>query len=277
MRNGVRRFWIIIGGIAAAATVLYGGLLVASLIAHGQHTRTDRFEATGVTTLAVDIGNGRVHVVGSDDDVVSVRARISEGLFPMEYEPARVGDRVDVRSNCPLFINVWCSVDLEISVPESLSEEVRTNKGRQSAEGHDGPATFSTDNGDVSLIELGGTVKVDTDNGDIRMDRLSGAVQVRTDNGTVTTTGTTSDRFDSQSDNGDMELEFASSPRQLTVTTSNGEVDVRLPDEDVAYALDVSTDNGTVRTPIRTDPRSERSLRARSSNGDITVHYLPGR
>jgi hypothetical protein len=49
---------------------------------------------------------------------------------------------------------------------------------------------------------------------------------------------------------------------------------VRLPhDDDVAYVLVTETDNGSVTSPIRTDPGSDRRITARSDNGDITIRY----
>jgi len=256
-RPAFRRFWLVVGIVVAVATVAYGALLVASLIARGERTRGDRFAAEGITRVDVRIGSGSIHVTGAETDTIRVRAEITEGLFGMRYRAVHRGDRVEVRAECPGFLGVWCSADLAIEVPRGMALDLHS------------------DNGSISLDGTASTSLVTSDNGDIRLTGVAGKLEVDTDNGTVIGERLDTRSFQAHSDNGDFRLGFATAPSRIDVTTDNGDVELGLPEG--AYALDVKTDNGSVRTPIRTDPASRRSVRVHTDNGDVTVRYTGNR
>jgi DUF4097 and DUF4098 domain-containing protein YvlB len=116
-------------------------------------------------------------------------------------------------------------------------------------------------------------VALTSDNGDLHVSNLTGALTMTTDNGDVAATGLTSPSVRLGTDNGSARLSFAQPPASVTTNADNGDVVVHLPTPGVAYDLHTSTDNGTVSTPIRTDPTSGRRISATSDNGNITIRY----
>ena len=72
--------------------------------------------------------------------------------------------------------------------------------------------------------------------------------------------------------NGSITIERLTGP--IDVDTSNGSVEVIIPDDSPSYALSTTTSNGTVGTAIRTDPAAtDNMIDISTSNGDITVRY----
>jgi DUF4097 and DUF4098 domain-containing protein YvlB len=62
-------------------------------------------------------------------------------------------------------------------------------------------------------------------------------------------------------------------PQDLRATTDNGSIEVVLPDTPDAYAVDTSTDNGSIRNDVRTDSTSDRTITLSTDNGNITLRY----
>ena len=49
-----------------------------------------------------------------------------------------------------------------------------------------------------------------------------------------------------------------------------------VPDTPDTYRVEVDTDNGSTDVGVRTDPDSDRSIRAETNNGSVSVHYPAG-
>ena len=151
--------------------------------------------------------------------------------------------------------SVHCSVDVTAHVPAGVRLVV------------------TSDNGLQQVRNMSGNVTASSDNGDLRVSNVSGALTMTTDNGDVTATALTSPRVRLDTDNGSARLSFDQAPTSVTTHADNGDVTVGLPAPDVAYDLRTMTDNGTVSTPIKTDPTSSRRISATSDNGNITIRY----
>ena len=253
-----RTAWLVLGSIAAVLGVLLGvGWFLGAL---GNDTRTisKTFDDGRIATIDVATGSGEVIVVGDREPGtgIAVRPRLTDGLFDGRHSEEIQGDRLVLRADCPIFFSLRCDVRVVVHAPPSIDVVV------------------ATDNGDARVRRLDGTVQVSSDNGDIRADRMTGDLRFSTDNGDVVGVAIESQVVRSDTDNGDVTLDFATSPQEFTATSDNGDLLVRLPqEEDVAFVLVTETDNGSVTTPIRTDPSSARRITARSDNGDITIRY----
>jgi hypothetical protein len=250
-----RNAWVVLGSVLAVVTLAYGVVNLLSLVAHSTRTVDDRFPSADLRELSIDVDNGRARLVASTGDEVEVHARISEGVFDVAYRAEVVGDRLEVSSGCSWFADWRCSVDLTIEVPSGLDVVAGTDNGDLVAEGLDGFLRFSSHNGTIRLNDVRGEISASTNNGDVVGSNLSAG------------------RFDLETDNGTLTLAFDAPPGAVTAVTDNGDVEILLPDRETTYALEASSDNGRVDTPIRTDPRSDRSIRATSDNGDVSIRY----
>lgn len=165
------------------------------------------------------------------------------------------GDVLRIRLDCPNLFGFGCGGSYEITVPESV--EVRGDTG----------------NGAIVLTALAADVDVRTSNGAIRLDDIEGVVTARTSNGTIEGSGLASPTVVADTSNGPIVLAFESAPDTVEARTSNGRVEIYLPEDSPAYAVDANTSNGTVESALRTDPAASARIQVNTSNGDVTIGY----
>lgn len=256
----MQRLWIILGSLLTVPVVGLASLNVVSLLAHEEETEIATFDADGLDLLDLDNSNGSVEIVGSDRDDVRLEAHISHDIRRTRHSAEVRGDTLEVRSHCPLFpVSTWCSVDHRLAVPDDLT--VRVSNG----------------NGSVTVRDLESAVTVDTSNGRLDLAGIGGTLEAHSSNGSVEARSLTSDVVDARTSNGSVELAFVGTPTTVDTHTSNGSIEVVVPDDGDPYAVDVeSRFTGSTDTSVRTDPTTERSIAASTSNGSVTVRYPTG-
>jgi len=254
------RLWIIVGSVVTVAALGFGTYNIVNLIAHEEITERETFAAGDLAGVRLHNDNGSVEIVGDDVDEISLVAEVSHGLRRTVTEAAVEGDTLVVDMDCPTGIPVWCSVDYRLVVPTDLDVDV-----------HNG-------NGHLTLRDLEGDVTAEGDNGGIELARLSGDVDVETRNGSLRADGLRVDTVHARSRNGSVRLSFAEAPTTVTARTSNGSVEVIVPDDEATYRVDAEVRGfgGSADAAVRTDPSSERSITAATNHGSVRVHYPTG-
>jgi hypothetical protein len=248
--------WRAVGGVLAVGTVAWAGFNTVTLVAHEVHTEITRYDAASVRSIDVDNSAGSVTIEGSPErHEIVVTARISDGLRATGERQAVVGDQLELQASCPLFGGDWCRVSYTVQVPSDLEVHVDADNGRIELRGVDGPVELDADNGGVEVVDV------------------TGDLTIAGDNGSITASELTSRRVVAETDNGSVTLGFLEPPTSVEARSDNGSVEVVLPETEVAYRLDISTDNGDVSDNIRTSPDSDRSIIAETDNGDATVRY----
>ena len=212
---------------------------------------------TGVANLALDLRNGPVVVAAGDTDDVVVEKRYTTGPFGGTTSTVQTDDTLVLSQRCPIIFGFGCRSDHHITVPAGTT------------------VTGSTSNGAITIEGLEGVVDVTTSNGAIELNGVSSTVSARTSNGAITGTDLLSSDLQVTTSNGRVTLRFAGSPTSVEVSTSNGEIEVTLPDDSPPYAVITSTSNGEVDIGIRSDPDAGQTIDLRTSNGDISLRY-PG-
>lgn len=255
-RPGLRTAWLVLGCVVAVPALGFGTVNVVSLLAHEERTEVRTVDADGVAVLDVHNGAGSIEVVGVEGaDEVTVRARISEGLRATGHRVEVEGDRLEVRGSCPLVGGDWCEVDYTIEVPTRLRVEVSAR-------------------GSITVSDVEGGVVAEADQSSVQVARVAGELVLDSDQGRVEGRDLRATRVAASSDQGRIELEFATSPRAVDVDADQGRIDIVLPDDpDVAYATELDADQGTISDRIRQDPTSDRTIRASSDQGSITIAY----
>jgi hypothetical protein len=252
-----RTGWRVAASLMAALAVVWGATQVVSQLAHEERTEVATYDSAGLTSLDVAVDSGSLTVVGTDSDTITVTARISDGLRPTTVRQEIVDDRLELRGGCFAILTSFCNVAFTVELPETMS--VRARLG----------------NDDIRLTNVRGDVDAHTENGIVRVQGADGArLVLASDNGDVVADGLRSPVVDADSDNGDVDLSFVEAPTAVEATSDNGDVDVAVPDDGTAYAVTTSSGNGSSAAPIRTDPSSDRSITAKSGNGDVQVVYL---
>lgn len=203
----------------------------------------ERFDVGPGGTLRVNVPDGDIQIEtheGSGVDVdVTVRARDLEWgreVFDrMDFEVGARGNTVSVTARSA---QLWRS-DYRRYGGVGLTVSIRVPRRFH--------ADITTEDGDISLGDLDGTVTLNSSDGDIRVGRIQGMeADVETSDGDVTIA--------------------ALAAEQSVVRTSDGDIDLR----NVAGALRASTSDGDIR--ITLDQSAGVDLR--TSDGDIVI-YAP--
>jgi hypothetical protein len=249
----VRTTWRVLGSLAAAGLLLFGVAEGISQLAHEEHTELRTFAADGVAVLDVDVASGSVDVTAADVDEITVEARVSRGLRPTGHDERLEGDRLVLSATCPLWLSEFCSVHYDVTVPPEVEVRAHVGDGRLQVIGTSGPVEASTGNGSVTLVDVEGDADLHSGNGSIDAD------------------GMVADVVTADTENGSIDLGFVAAPTSVTADSSNGSVEVRLPEVDGGYRVDMDTDNGSTDLAVATDPASGRHVTATSDNGDVRV------
>lgn len=249
--------WLIGGGLIALGLLVAHTFSFISLLAHEEERQLTKVSAADVRLLDVRDADGRVEVVGGDVEEITVDATVSHGLQRTEYRVDVEDGVLVVRSDCPIFSS-WCNVKQRIVVPADLPVQASSSNGRVVLEDLSGPVTASADNGSLELV------------------RLTGDLNVHSSNGRVDGSGLESRTVVARSSNGLVRLQFTEPPRNVTASSSNGMVDVIIPDSADAYRVVAETSNGSTDVGVKTDPGSDRFITATSSNGRVEVRYPTG-
>lgn len=249
-----RNSWIVVGVVLVVAGL--AALLFPPSVGFTNDTGSESF--SDVVAIELDLSNSPVDVRAGGQDEVAVEYTFSTGfLRAAEVTLDRNDDVLRIEQTCPGPFSWGCQASFDIVVPAGVVVTGRTSNGSIVLAGLEGPVDVDTSNGPVTLENVtADSVEVSTSNGAIRGEGLgAGEIEVETSNGRIT-------------------LSFDDAPSSVLARSSNGAIELHLPGDAPAYAVDTSTSNGTVDADIRTDPAASPSISLRTSNGDITVGYL---
>jgi Toastrack DUF4097 len=232
-----RPAWRILASVVTVAALLWGALNVVNLLAHGEQHFRRTFSADGISRIDVSIDRGSVRVVARDRDDIELRAYVSDGLGDTDHDERVRGNRLLIDGDCTFPIAYWCTASYTLLVPRDVKLVVWSGSGDVTVTGTTADVDLTTEHGDVDASRLrGATARASTDDGSIR-------------------------------------LGFAAPPMQVEASSADGDVTVVVPRAGVAYALDLSSDDGATSGEVRTDPTVRRSVRLSSEDGDVTVRY----
>ncbi|MGH9270938.1 MAG: DUF4097 family beta strand repeat-containing protein [Ilumatobacteraceae bacterium] len=97
------------------------------------------------------------------------------------------------------------------------------------------------------------------------------ALVIRTNDGPIEGSDLRSTTVSADTDNGGVELAFATPPETVTATADHGSVEVVVPDDGTAYRLDVETEYGERIEAAPIDSSSARSITVHTDHGDASV------
>ena len=241
------------GGLAL---VLVGAMLLAlSLAANTLATTTTTTAAfDGVDRIEFDLSaSGDVEVVGADTDRVEVERTVRRLFGGTQAVQEQTDSTLRIESQCRMRVmSIGCRAEYLVTVP------------------HDMLLAGSAANGALEIVGVAGPVDLSTSNGDITFAGGQDPVTLRTSNGRIDVRDTRSAHLEVVTSNGDVRVEAATAPDTLVTQTSNGRIDVLLPDG-TAYAVEANTSNGRTDVEVATDPAATSVVEARTSNGDISI------
>ena len=213
-------------------------------------------QADAGTSVSIDVPNASVSLRPSDDDRVHVTMRGTYSGSKPRLDVRDDGGEIEITGGCPRgwFVFNRCAVRIDVELPENLDVE------------SDG------ENGGITATGLGGELELSTTNGTISIEESSGRLSLETTNGRIELSDVTSTEVEAETTNGAVRMEFTEAPDTVSARSTNGEVSIRVPDDNESYRVDATTTNGKVDTAdIRTDPDSDRSITARTTNRRVAV------
>jgi hypothetical protein len=257
---GVRTAWRLVGSLAVAAMLFWGVSETISLLAHEERTFERSFSADGVQAIELDVESGSVEVVVDETlDEIVVEARVSDGLRRTGHDQVLGGGTLRLTGTCPLWMSTFCSVRYDVRVPDADIDVVGLlSDGSLRVDGTAGTISASSDNGSIELFDVHGNIRVSSDNGSLRGDEVD------------------ADTFTAETDNGRVDVGFSTPPTSVTAHSENGSIELRLPEVEGGYRVDMDTDNGSTDLGVATDPGSDRLVSARTDNGSIRVLSTEG-
>lgn len=245
-----RRFGISI----SIALILGGGWWALTDLTENSHTSNEQFPVHG-TSLVIDSGSTDVEIHSGDVSQITVTRRIKRNIFGSEPKDRYQDGTLELGDAGCGFLSFNCRTDYVVVVPKALKVTAESRSGDLQVSDLPGGADLKSSSGDIEVHQIGGELRLESSSGDLVGHDLTA--------GTVTT----------RSSSGDIELDFGSVPSAVQLKSSSGDVTIQLPSGAAAYKVEAHTSSGDDSTMVKTDPASDRSIKADTSSGDITVEY----
>ncbi|MBX3737199.1 MAG: DUF4097 family beta strand repeat protein [Candidatus Didemnitutus sp.] len=212
-------------GAACAALALSAAALHAAEDSTDQNTVRSKFsDASKPGTLKVALPWAEVRVSGTDGNEIVVTSSLEQkGKKEVDQDGFRRLDEdvtfeITEKNNVATIVmtgdNPWAAqgAEFNVQVPHNTNLVLRTEAG-----------------GDIKVENIDGDIDINSMNGEVALLDIGASAVVNTMNGEVTAT-------------------FKKAPaKPVSITSMNGEVDVRLP-SDTKANLRMRTHNGTIRT-----------------------------
>jgi DUF4097 and DUF4098 domain-containing protein YvlB len=173
-----------------------------------------------------------------------------------------VGNRLDggllsVTSSCPFTVGIGCTGHIRLVVPNDVEVRVHASDGS------------------LTLRNLDGSVDVDMSDGSVRASDLSGQITLQTSDGSVVATDLRSDEVEAVTSDGRVELFFDVAPSAVTGHTSDGSIEVVVPQDGTAYDVNATTSDGDRDVSVPIDSSSSHRMELSTSDGSIRVSDQP--
>lgn len=219
--------------------------------------------------LLVEISSGDVKVTYWDKEEVYVKILGDEdAMEKMDFTLEGNDEEVRVTGKKISSISSWFSnmnVEVEIKVPAQFNLDI------------------STAGGDIKCGGITGKAELNTSGGDIWADKFSGVMNASTSGGNIFLFCRDAN-IEAETSGGDIKLEYEGENKGTDLSTSGGDIEVKVPTE-IKASMELSTSGGDVSCSLNMSNVKKSSgsrligdlngggekLYAHTSGGDITV------
>ena len=206
--------------------------------------------------ISLNVSSGSVTVVTGADNTVAVSYTEHYQLKKPTVSASLPATGLQLEARCPgvLFSNN-CDINYTLTVPSSAK------------------MTIHTGNGGVRVADLTGALSLSTGAGGVNLTNVSGDLIAHAGNGGVRGSGLRSNALQVDTADGGVNLQWATAPKSVSVTSGNGGVRLTVPTGSGPYRVDVSSGNGGQHVSVPTDPNAAASIAVHTGNGGISVGY----
>lgn len=255
--------------IAMAVTVTACGSMYLSSNDDLQLIKEKSFNISPGKNLLVEISSGDVKVTYWDKDEVYIKVFGNENAMEkMNFNMEGTEEIVKITGKKKTSISSWFSnmnVEVEIKVPAQFNLDI------------------STAGGDIKCGGITGKAELSTSGGDIWADKFSGFMIASTSGGNIFLFCSDAN-IEAETSGGDIKLEYEGENKGIDLSTSGGDIDIKLP-KDFAAKMELSTSGGDVTCSLNMTSVKKMSgsrligdlngggemLSAHTSGGDISV------
>lgn len=201
-----------------------------------RRTERDQLSADGISTIELRTNDGSVTVKSGEGDTIGVVTTLRQaGNVRARSSVETIGDTISIDGFCSDEGSSRCSVAYEVSLPSGVA------------------------------------VDVVTDDGSIVLDAIDGTVTAQSDDGAIFGTALNVRSVTASSEDGSIDLDFASEPDRVDVTTDDGSITIVVPDDATPYNVSTTIDDGSVSISINDDPSADRSITTRTEDGSVLI------
>ncbi|MEX2461611.1 MAG: DUF4097 family beta strand repeat-containing protein [Paenibacillaceae bacterium] len=253
---------------------------------------------SGITLVEIRIPNGKVEVIGTNEEEISYSGQLSANAASQEkadqvtksiWKVQKNGDTLELvleqkgaKWNLfSIFDWTYKSPYLTVHIPQSLLTKIETSNGSVHISDMNSNSDIKTSNGAITVVNLEGNIKADTSNGSGTFTNIKGSLDMHTNNGALTLTDITGAVI-AESSNGSIKGSSIINGEWECVT-SNGRITLAIPKESNAD-IEAKTSNGSVGGELewQTGEKTHRFLTIgagtynvllKTSNGSIHVDY----
>jgi len=219
--------------------------------------------------LIVELSSGDVKVTNWEKSEAYIKIYGNENARnKMDFSFDSNDETIKVIGEKKSAVSSWFSnlnVEVEIKVPSQFNLDINTAGGDIRCGGINGMAQLNTSGGDIWADKFSGNLEASTSGGDVYLFCSDAVIEAETSGG-------------------DIKLEYTGENRGIDLSTSGGDIDIKLP-SDFKAAIDLSTSGGDVSCSLNMSNVKKsyesslegelngggKKLIAQTSGGDITV------
>jgi len=224
--------------------------------------------------LTAETFNGSVEISGWEQNTVDISGTTygptQQIADELKVDIGHTADSVDIRIVRPYERRNNMGARLVIKIPRgAVLERITSSNGSIRTLDGSGPARLKTSNGSIHVQGLQGHLNAETSNASVELEDVKGDVVAHTSNGRVR-----ADRLkgalDATTSNSSIQAEIASADQPIRAETSNGSVELTLPDH---YNRDVRVSTNNSGITLHLPPEVNAHVVARTSNSSISTDF----
>jgi hypothetical protein len=242
-------------GIAISVALILGGVYWALTgLTEDTKVSQDSYPVAG-QALAIEVRSADVEVRSGDGSEIKIERRFERNVFGSDPKEKYEDGKLELRDTGCGFLSFGCDTNYVLTVPKDVKVTLESSSGDLKVSGVPAGADLKSSSGSIEVHDVGGALQMESSSGDLEAHGL-----------TATTVNT-------QSSSGSVDLDFAVAPQSVESESSSGDVTIQIPSGPEAYRLETDTSSGDETTNVRSDPAATRTIKAKTSSGDVTVEY----
>lgn len=250
-----RRVALALGVPACLALTAWGAFAIVGEIGQG-HFPVHATIPVSNGRVTAHVGGGSVHLEQGAVGQAKLTGTAHYSLVRPAFTAQRVAGGAAFGYNCDLPVGN-CGLDATVTVPVGTATAISTDGG---------DATVTGTTGDVTVSSGGGTVTADHAAGDLTL---------TTDGGDISGTALTAPRVTAGTGGGNIQIQFATAPRNVHVTSDGGDITIIVPRGPTYYDVSATSGGGTVTDELQINTGSPNRITATTGGGNITLREAP--